>query len=411
MKEYLFKRVLSIIIVLLIGGLTAYSQSKSELQKKKKQLQKEIEYTNKLIKQTSQSKQASLNQLQRIDKQISTRQELINTMEAEIEFINDSITATINLIDTLTKDINQLKKEYAEMIQSAYVNRSSYNKFMYIFSSASYNQAFKRLKYFQQYAEYRKKQAESIRSKQIEYDQQLLLLEAIKKSKEGLLKAKLNEKNQLTNEKDRKVSVVNELKGKENSLRKQLQEKEKAAKEISKAIARIIEEEIRKAREAAKNDGRSTKGFPMTPEAIELSNSFAANKGKLPWPVQEGVITAQYGEHPHPTLKDVKVQNNGVDISTTKANTGRAIFEGTVSRVIIIPGEGKVVMIRHGEYFTVYFYFKEVFVSAGDKIDTKQKLGVLISEDDESSSIMHLEIWKVTNKMNPEEWIYKTNKN
>ena len=188
-----------------------------------------------------------------------------------------------------------------------------------------------------------------------------------------------------------------------------LKNKRAAAKKIAKEIEKIIAEEIRKAKEAAKKAGKSEKGFPMTPEARELANSFAENKGKLPWPVGEGVITAQFGEHPHPTLKGVKLQNNGIEISTKKANMGRAIYRGKVSRVIIIPGEGKVVMVSHGDYFTVYFYFKEVFVSAGDMVDLKQNLGVLMTNQDENASIMHLEIWKVTNKLNPEKWILKTN--
>ena len=169
----------------------------------------------------------------------------------------------------------------------------------------------------------------------------------------------------------------------------------------------MIAEEIRKAREAAKKAGKKEEGFPLTPEARELSNSFAANKGKLPWPVNEGVITGQFGEHPHPTLKGVKVQNNGIEISTKKDNMGRAIFDGVVTKIIILPGEGKAVMVSHGEYFTVYSFFKEVFVTTGDKVSTKQNLGVLISDPGESTSTMSLEIWKTYTKLNPESWIFK----
>lgn len=387
--------------------LQGFSQSKQALQEKKKKLQEEINYTNQLLQETEKDKKTSLNQLRQLSKKISSRESLIATMEEEVQLLNDSIQLQSNKIDSLEKDLSILKQEYAEMIRNAYKNRSSYNRLMFLFSADNFNQAFKRLKYFQQYAQYRQAQAEKIEEQQAEIDAQIRILEAIKKSNEGLLKAKLSERNVLAQEKGEKETVLSSLKGKEKQLKKQLDEKQAAARRIAKAIEKIIAEEIRKAREAAAKAGKKEEGFPMTPEAQQLSNSFVANKGKLPWPVGEGVITAQFGEHPHPTLKGVKVQNNGIDISTRKDNVGRSIFEGTVSRVIIIPGEGKVVMIRHGEYFSVYFYFKEVFVTAGDKVDTKQDLGVLLTEEGESTSNMHLEIWKITTKLDPESWIYK----
>ena len=184
--------------------------------------------------------------------------------------------------------------------------------------------------------------------------------------------------------------------------------KEKALEDlVQKAIQRIIEEEIRKAREAAKKAGNKTKGFPMTPEALKLSNSFATNKGKLPWPVKQGVITAEFGKHPHPVLAGIIISNNGIDISTTKGATARAIFNGEVSSVAIIPGEGKVVMVRHGEYLTVYSYMSEVFVGKGDKISLKQDLGILVNESDKSKTQVHLEIWKGMIKLNPKYWIFR----
>ena len=407
MNRYFISRLFTFILCFCCFLGVSYSQSKKELQQKKQQLQKEIEYTNKLLKETATTKKTSLNQLRKLNKKISTRQNLIATMETEINLLNDSIDLQVQKIDSLERDLDLLKEEYAEMIRSAYKNRSSYNKLMFLFAAEDFNQAFKRLKYFQQYAQYRQNQAEKIVAQQAEIDAQIKLLEAVKKSNEGLLKAKLNERNVLSKEKNEQEGVVNSLKGKEQQLKKELRNKEEAAQKITKAIERVIAEEIRKAREAAKKAGEKEEGFPMTPEARELSNSFAANKGKLPWPVDEGVVTGLFGEHPHPTLKGVKVQNNGIDISTKKENMGRAVFEGKVSRVIIIPGEGKVVMINHGEYFSVYSFFKEVFVVAGDKVDTKQNIGVLIADQDDASSNLHVEIWKMKNKLNPEQWIYK----
>ncbi|MAY83188.1 MAG: peptidase M23 [Flavobacteriales bacterium] len=409
MSRYSTNSLIFLLFILLALPVASLAQSKKDLQEKKKQLQKEIEYTNKLLSETEKSKNTSLNQLRQIDKQISSREELINTMEAEIAMVEDTIELLSASIDTLENEIEELKEEYAKMINFAYRNRDDYDRLMFILSSENFYQAFKRLKYFQQYSAYRKSQAERISAQQELIDSKINLLTAIKKSKEGLLKAKLLERNELSSEKNKKEEVVNSLKGKEQKLKKDLQQKREAAEQINKAIEKIIAEEIRRAREAAKKAGKSEKGFPMTPEAQALSNSFAENKGKLPWPVGEGVITAEFGEHPHPTLKGVKVQNNGIDISTKKGNMGRAIYKGKVSRVIIIPREGKVVMISHGDYFTVYSYFKEVFVSAGDEVDTKQSLGVLVDDQEENASQMHLEIWKVMNKLDPASWIYKSN--
>lgn len=393
--------------ILIASCSSTFAQSKKELQEKKRKLQKEINYTNSLLEKTAKSKNTSLSQLRQLNKKISSRQRLILAMELEIQIYSDSILKQELVLDSLESDLAQLKEEYAKMIRNAYKNRSAYDKMMFLFSAENFNQAYKRLKYFQQYAAYRQSQAENIKLAKEALDGQINLLEAIRASKQGILKSKLNERNILAQEKNKKQTVVNSLKGKEQELKKDLKQKQKAAKKIDNAIAKIIEEEIRKAREAAKKAGKNDKGFPLTPEARELSNSFASNKGKLPWPVGEGVIIGQFGEHPHPTLKNVKVQNNGIDISTKPGNIGRSIFSGTVSKVIIIPGEGKAILVNHGEYYTLYSYFKEVYVAAGDKISIKQNLGVLISDENESTSNMHLEIWKGMTKLNPESWIYK----
>lgn len=407
MFKFIIRCTIFVFVLLIGGGLTIQAQSKKELQEKKRKLQKEINYTNSLLEKTAKTKKNSLSQLRQLNKKISSRQSLIQAMGQEVRLFSDSISNQEIVLDSLELDLNLLKNEYAEMIRNAYKNRSSYDKMMFLFSSDNFNQAFKRLKYFQQYAQYRQGQAEHIIQTKEKIDAQINLLEAIKTSKQGLLKAKLNERNVLAQEKDKQQVVVNSLKGKEKELKKELKQKQVAAKKIDNAIAKIIEEEIRKAREAAKKAGKNDKGFPLTPEARELSNSFASNKGKLPWPVGEGVVIGQFGEHPHPTLRNVKVQNNGIDISTKKGNIGRSVFSGTVSKVIIIPGEGKAILVNHGEYFTLYSYFKEVYVAAGDKITTKQNIGLLISDESEVTSNMHLEIWKGMTKLNPESWIYK----
>ncbi|MFT4756238.1 MAG: septal ring factor EnvC (AmiA/AmiB activator), partial [Vicingaceae bacterium] len=261
-------------LLLLFSGvaLNSSAQSKKSLQYKKNKLQKEIQYTNKLLKETEKTKVTSLNQLRQLNKKISTRQKLIQTIEEEIQLLSDSIEIQIFTVDSLETNLTELKTEYAKMIQKAYKNRSEYNKLMFLFSADNFNQAYKRLKYFQQYAKFRQEQAEKIKFEQIEIDKQIKLLEAIRKSSEGLLKAELNEKNVLASEKSQKQSAVNSLKGREKELKSQLDKKRKDQAKVNQAIERIIAEEIRKAREAAAKKGKSKKGFPMTPEARELSN-------------------------------------------------------------------------------------------------------------------------------------------
>lgn len=412
MSKFFIKQLLLLAILCCGIAGAGFGQGKKSLQQKKSKLQEEIRYTNKLLKETAKTKSTSINQLRQLNKKISSRQKLISTIEEEIDLLNDSILIQISNVDSLEANLGVLKDEYAQMIRNAYRNRSSYNRLMFLFSAHNFNQAFKRLKYFQQYAQYRQEQAKKIEAEQAEIDAQIRILEAIKKSNEGLLKAKLNERNVLSGEKSQQERIVKSLKGKEKQLKQDLEKKKKASRQVAKAIERIIEEEIRKAREAAKKAGKNDKGFPMTPEAIELSNSFTANKGKLPWPVNEGVITSKYGLNPHPTLKGVEVPNNGIDISTKKGNIARSTFEGTVSKIIIIPGQGKVIIVNHGKYLTLYSYIKEQYVNSGDKVQTKQELGVLMDQSNESSSIMHFEIWKINDnpppvKLNPEKWIFK----
>lgn len=412
MSRY-FIRQFSVLLFLFIGIIqVSVGQSKQSLQQKKKKLQQEIQYTNKLLKETEKSKSTSLNQLKQLSKKISTRESLIQTIKAEIDLLNDSISIQESKVDSLEQNMKVLKEQYAEMIRNAYKNRSSYNKLMFLFAADNFNQAFKRLRYFQQYARFRQLQAEKIKEEQNVIDKQITLLEAIKKSNEGLFKAELNEQGILSSEKSEKEKVVNKLKGKEKELKQDLVKKQKAAERINQAIERIIAEEIRKAREKAAKKGNSNKGFPMTPEARELGKSFTANKGKLPWPVNEGVIIGKFGPQRHPTLSNVTIQNDYIVISTKKDNVGRASFKGKVTSVIIIQGQGKAVLVNHGEYYTTYSYFKEVYVQAGDEVDTKQSLGVLISDADEASSIMNFGIWKIggrskPDKLDPEPWIYK----
>ncbi|MDF1673334.1 MAG: peptidoglycan DD-metalloendopeptidase family protein [Vicingaceae bacterium] len=390
-----------------LASPTFYAQNKNDLEKKKKALQKEINYTNKLLKETRKNKDHTLDELLSLKSKINARTDLIAAMNSEMRLINQDITQSATDIKTLEDELVRLRSEYAKIIYYAFKHRSTYDKMMFVFASKDINQAYKRLKYIQQYTEYRKGQAQEIITTQTDLKTKITQLESIKQEKTVLVSLEEQETQKLAVEKSEQENIVQKLQGKEQELKDKLKKKEAAARKLQKAIQRIIEEEIRKAREAAKKNGKTSKGFPMTPEAIKLSNSFASNKGKLPWPVLQGVITARFGKHPHPVLREITINNNGIDISTTKGSEARALFGGEVSSVAIIPGEGKVVMVRHGEYLSVYSYMSDVYVKKGDKISTKQELGLLVNDAGKSKTKIHLEIWKGMTKLNPEYWIFR----
>lgn len=382
------------------------AQTKEELQAKKQKLLKEINYTSELIEKTKKSRSSSMDELVKLNKKIEARAEVISTIQEEIKLLDKKIEKNKNIIASLESDLQELREEYAKMLFYTYKNRSSYNRLLFLFSSEDFNQAYKRLKYLQQYTSYRKRQAQLIVKTTTSISNKIGELEDIRREKQVLLSSLENERKNYTMEKVEQEGVLTNLKRKEGELLKELKRKQRTAEQLQRAIEEIIKEEIRRARELAAKSGESSSGFPMTPEAKKLSMDFSANKGKLPWPVAQGVITGDYGTHPHPVLKQIQVKNNGIDISTNTGSLARSIFDGEVSRVIIIPGEGKSILIRHGEYLSVYSYMSEVFVKAGDKVSTKQEIGLLVSENANSKTSIHFELWKGMNTLDPAYWLY-----
>jgi septal ring factor EnvC (AmiA/AmiB activator) len=394
---------------------SSYSQvTKDKLQNTKKQLEDEIRYTNSLLEQTQKTKQTSLNRLVILNKQIEKRELLIETMNKEIGQIQIQIEVQDMQIQKLATDLQKMKAEYARMIYYAYKNLNAYNRLMFIFSAKDFNQAFHRLKYYQQYSVYRRKQAEIIQAMQMELTRQKKVLEETKGKKLSLVQLKEQEKTHLTKEKQEKDNTVKELSQKEKQLIATLKEKQQAAARLQKEIEKLIAEEIRAAAERARNAGKK-EAIPkmetartemmLTPVEVELSNSFAANKGKLPWPSEKGIITGIFGEHPHPVLKYVKVRNNGIDISTEKGANARAVFNGKVSRVMSFPNLNKVVIIRHGEYLTVYSNLESVMVRDGEIVTTKQNIGTVHTNPEDSRTDLHFEIWLGKTIQNPQEWL------
>ena len=407
-----FFRKYTLITALLIiwAGAALSQQDRTQLEQEKVRLEEEIEFNNRLLEQTQQSKKVSLGELTAIKSKISKRETLIRTIESELGLLDRQIKTIGDSIQILEEDLQALKDEYARMIYYAYRNNNTFDRLMFIFAAEDFNQAYQRLKYLQYYNKYRKHQAELIGGKSRELEEKRGELEVSKSEKRALLSEEKEEKEQLTREQNEKDRAVKSLSNKEKELRKTIKEKEAAARKLQKAIEDIIAEEIRLAAERAKASGAetSTSGmFPLSPAEMALSEDFANNKGRLPWPLSQGIISSRFGEHPHPVLKNVKIMNNGVDIMTAPLAEVRSIFGGTVTRVINVPNNNNVVIIRHGEFLTVYSNLDGVFVRKGDAVATGQAIGTVFTDPDESKTELHFEVWQSKTLLDPEDWILK----
>ncbi len=404
-------KTLNIIILLIISlflSQTVFSQSKKTLERKRRKTQKEIAYTNKLLKETKKSQKKSYNQLVILNNKINKRKELIQTIKQEIALLTKRINENQDVVESLQSDILNLKKEYAKMIYYAYKMRSNYDKLIFILASQDINQAYKRFIYLQEYTEYRKKQVKAIIETQKILESKITELKEAKKQKTDLIKAQQSETVSLTIEKSEQDKVLQSLKQKEKDLLKKLRIKEQEAANLKARIQKIIAEEARKARANKKATKTTKKGYSLTPEEKIISDNFGANKGRLPWPVARGIITGRYGKHEHPVLKGIMVMNNGVDISTTENSVARAVFKGKVTSIINLSATNKAVMIRHGNYFTVYTNLKSVYVVVGDNVKAKQEIGLIYTDkDDGNKTVIQFQIWKGGIKLNPELWLAK----
>ena len=399
------KTVVVLIAWFLLMGNILVGQTKDDLQKKRDKINKDIQFTSKLIKETSKNKEVAQNQLKLLNKKISLQQELIYSISSEANKINYQVQANQKKVGDLEEEIKKLKQQYASMIVSAYRNRSSYDKLMYVFAAEDFYQAIKRLRYLKQISSYRLRQAEVIKNSQLELQNKIVTLQQQKNEKSKLLGQEKSAQSELTSDKNDQLKSVSELQQEEKKLRDQLKKQEKEKDKLNAAIQKAIDAEIKASKKTTSGD------VAMAPEAKALSANFEGNKGKLPWPVERGVITEKFGKHPHPILSGIMIENNGIDISTTKDANVRSIFKGTVSSVFSIPGAGENVIISHGAYRTVYSQLSEVFVKKGDVVEVKQTIGKVLADDNTGKSEAHLEIWKIegiqTKKQNPELWIIR----
>ncbi len=399
-----FPLILSIFLCFIIC-LPISAQSKRQLQNKKKHLYTEIDIAKKLLDDTKSNKTSSINDLVLLEKKISNREEIIQNINQNISLLNKSIAQTNIQIDSLNQQITLLKNEYAEMARNAYLTQGSYNKLLFLFSSDDFNEAYQRFKYMQYYRDYREIQLQQIFSTTNTIQEKLQFLEQEKQEQEGLLNEQQTSKKTLGQEKAEKDRLVKELKKKEKDIKRQITKKSNTLNELDQQIQAIIAKATRKKQEEAKKANKST--IPKSQANIKLSNSFAKNKGKLPWPVEKGVITGRFGKNKHPVLKNITTTNNGIDIRAAKGTQVRAVFEGQVTTTLFNPSFQNAIIVKHGDYFSVYSNLKKVNVSIGDKITTQQAIGIAYTDPADQKTEIHLEIWKGSTKLNPIHWIYR----
>ncbi len=375
-------------------------QSLEELRKRKQKAEEELEYAGKLLEDARKNEQSSLNQLRLINRKISQRNEIIAALNAEVTLIQGFIENNTLVVSLLEEDLQALKKEYAAMIVFAYKNRGIVDHLIFLLSSSDFNQAYKRHLYLKQYAGYRKIQARTIVSLQelLEKKAEDLLIQ--KSEKDQLLSDLKREMNLLSAEKDQENSYIRKMQQEQQVLRQKIREQQRTEQELENKIRRMIEEEARKARES----GRP--GFALTPEQQLTGKDFGQNKSRMPWPVERGIIVGKFGLQKHPTLANITIDNNGVDIATEPRAKASVVFDGEVSRVFAISGGNMAVIVRHGPYLTVYSNLAEVTVKAGDKVSAGQPIGTIYTDSNEGDrTILKFQVWFENQKMDPEVWI------
>ncbi len=412
------KIFLVLVALLLAMGAGIAQQSRKELEDKRKKLLKDIEQTSSLLKQTKQDKAATLSRYVTLQKQINKRQQLVETLQKEMSYLLENVERTATVVLALSDDTERLKIEYTKIARHAYRQRLMHSKWLFLLSAKSFNDAFRRWQYLRQYDRYRQKQARLILDTQQMLLGKIKTLEDRKREKENLLGAEKRQSQLLGLEMQAKNRLLEDLKGDEARLARDLEGKQAAATKLNNAIEKVIREEMERIRReerlaaaassgASASSGKTAATPTATPEVASISKDFQNNKGRLPWPVKNGVITGHFGRQPHPTIPNIEIVNNGIDIRTDDGAQVRAIFEGTVVGTQFIPGFDYMVILQHGSYYTVYSNLEEVNVKKGDKVDIRQTIGKVSTDRKDNTSEVHFEIWKEKTRLNPQDWVGK----
>ena len=388
---------------LLLLGTGVFAQtSRQSLEEQRKKALKEIDEIGGLLKQTTQSQKSTLEKLNLLNAQITQFDQLIGSINAEITYTERQIAETSANVSRMTSEIDKMKEEYSRLVFQAYKNRGQYNTIIYVLSAKDFNEAYRRMKYFQQYSEFRKKQVAEIIVKQEELRIEIELLAVQKNEKVKLLAAHRQESKRLDALKIEENKEVNQLKSKERQLKNQLAAEQRKVDRLNNEINKLITAEAKK-----QNATPANLYNVLTPEQRLISTNFKSNKGRLPWPTEKGAITSKFGLQPNPYLKNIKTNNLGINITTVGGSDVRVVFDGEVIKVGAIQGEPMFVLVKHGNFFTLYQNLVDVTVKTGDKVKLKDSIGKIYTEKGATTAVLQFQIYENDNRQNPELWIVK----
>lgn len=381
-------------VLMLPCGVDA--QSVKDLQKQQARLKKEIENTNNLLKQTTKSKTATVNKLELLNKNIQTQKRLIKNLDNEISALDKEMNALSTKRSELETEQQQLRRDYARLCRESHYAQMQQSPLLFLLSSDSFQQLSRRIRYMREFGQYRRQQVAKIEGIQVEIDQQNALLKENRQTKEQSLKAQQRQKEELARDERKQKQMLNQLKKKEKNLKAELQKKQKKANELNKKI----EEKIRQQAQAQSKQ-------KLTKEQQLISGGFEANKGRMPWPVEKGVITGQFGKHQHPVYDQVTIDNKGIYIQAPSGSMARAVFDGEVTSCFVM-NNTYAVIVQHGAYRTVYAGLSKLSVKQGDKIKAKQNLGVIYTDPTQDNKTeLYFQVWNGKEIQNPSLWIAK----
>ena len=398
-KDFYFLFCLT--VLLLSTSVLSQSKTRKQLEKQRTQIKKEIKEINQLLFSNSKRKAVAFTDIENLNIKIQRKEELVNLTFQEINLLSLEIKKNNSSLDSLKNELDQVKDAYKKMILKSYKTKSGKSKIMFLLSSKSFFQAYKRVQYMKQYAQFRRKQAEKIDIILDQIETFLSQLNSKKLKKETLLQNNRDVKKSLEEEKIKSDLLVFNLRKKEKRYKNQISQKQKISLQIDKEIQRLIKEAI------AKSSNKKTNSFALTPEAKELEKNFLLNKGKLPWPVVKGVVIQKFGTQPHPVVKTAKIKSNGIIIATPKKEKVRVVFDGQVLSVLQFKGSNPTVLVQHGNYITAYKNLSKVFVKKGDKVFSNQNIGEVFTNNSSGRSTIQFSVFQKTTPVNPLSWIIK----
>ncbi len=391
-------KVERIILVLLASVLLlpAWAESVKDLQKKQKKLQQEIEQTNKMLSQTKRDESATMNKLTLISQNIKNQRRLISTLDNEIVALDGQMRQLGFTRDSLQRVLEQYKQEYAEFVRQTHFARMQQSPLLFVLSSDSFQQLVRRTRYMQEFARFRQEQVARIRNTQAEIDTQNQLLQTNKSDKESALTKRKREQDNLRRDERKQKTMLNQLKSKEKDLNKKLQQQQKKVAELNKKIDDMV-------RKQAEKSSTTT----LTKEQKLIAGGFEANKGRLPWPIERGMISGHFGKQQHPVYPQVTIDNKGIYLQTTAGSKARAVYKGEVTSCFLVAGTYAVI-IQHGNYRTVYSNLSRLTVKQGDKVEAKQAIGTIFTDaEQDQKTELYFQIYKDKTIQNPELWIAK----